>query len=124
MRCPACGVENSAGVPRCTACGAELPRRNRRSLASESMPSQSTWLDTRNPTALAAYRCSLFGLIPFLGLILGPLALVLGILAWRRAKADPALQSGVALAAVVLGALILVTNWVGLVLMIIGLRST
>ena len=45
--------------------------------------------DSRNRTALAAYRCSVVGLVPFLGLLFGPLGVVLGVIAWRQDRARP-----------------------------------
>jgi len=124
MRCPACNVENAAGASQCSACGEELKRKpRRRGLASESQTPFSTQSDTRHPLALMAYRCAVFGLIPFLGLLLGPAALVLGILAWRRVKGNPTQGSGAARAAMVLGSLVMLTNWTGLAFMLIGLAS-
>ena len=42
---------------------------------------------TRNPAAIAAYRLSVAGLVPFLGAILGPLAILWAVVArWRWSK--------------------------------------
>src|SRR4051812_694672 len=60
----------------------------------------------RNGMALGAYYCGIFGLIPCVGLILGAIALVLGILGLRFAKANPeAHGTGHAIAGIVLGSL-------------------
>jgi hypothetical protein len=65
-----------------------------------------------------------FGLIPGLGLLLGPIAVLLGIRAWARGRSDPAFTlQAAARAAIVLGLLLSLTNWVGLTLMILGWRG-
>ena len=124
MRCPSCAADNPAAAVECAGCGTKLGRRPRRrpKLDASNTPFASG-PDSRNPTALTAYRCSVLGLVPFLGLICGPLALVLGIIAWRNDRASPDAAKGPALAAIILGSLTLLTNWGGLVLMWIGLRS-
>jgi hypothetical protein len=64
-----------------------------------------------------------YGLIPGAGLLLGPLALLLGVVARRRGKTDPAFTANhLATAAIILGGLLSVTTWLGLVLMLLGLR--
>src|SRR5262249_27657606 len=45
-------------------------------------------IPTENPKALVAYYCGIFGLIPPVGLLLGPLALLFGILGLRQAGRD------------------------------------
>ena len=104
MQCPACGADNPDGSASCAACGTNLPK---------TAP--------RKPLDLIAYDCALLGLIPLAGLLFGPLALILGLIAWRR-KEDPsgARISNHALAAMVLGSLIAVTNWLGFTLMVIA----
>lgn len=124
MNCPRCETENAADARRCSRCGAKLARRPRRRSSDDSNTPFIVGPDSRNPTALTAYRCGVWGLIPFLGLVLGPAALVLGIVAWRQDRVDPAgPRSGPAVAAIILGTLILLTNWAGLVLMVIGLSG-
>jgi hypothetical protein len=77
-----------------------------------------------NRAALIAYRIAVAALVPGLGLLLGPLAVVLGWRAGRRGRGDPAFtaQSPV-IAAVALGGLLTLTNWLGLVLMVAGWTS-
>jgi hypothetical protein len=66
----------------------------------------------KNPKALIAYYTGVFSLIPFLGLLLGPVALVFGILGKRYANANPrAKGGGHAIAGIVLGALTTIGNW-------------
>jgi hypothetical protein len=49
----------------------------------------STFIPYKNPKALAAYYCGFFALIPGIGLILGVVALVLGIQGVRYATVHP-----------------------------------
>ena len=59
-----------------------------------------------------------------IGLLMGPAAVVLALLASRRRKANPAASPPVHIrAALRLGCLVLLTNWIGFVLMLIGLTS-
>jgi hypothetical protein len=56
------------------------------------------------------------------GLFLGPAAMVLGVRARRRGLKEPGFTAdSPARAAFLLGGLITLTNWIGLVLMIMGL---
>jgi hypothetical protein len=66
----------------------------------------------RNPLALASYYCGVFSLIPCLALILGPTALVLGILGYRKRATDPRLHgAGHAIAGIILGLLTSLANY-------------
>jgi hypothetical protein len=126
MRCPACHADNPRDAERCGACNAPLPprRQRRRGLTAEPGTPFAARTEASNRAALRAYRVSLLGLVPFLGLVLGPAALLMGGLARRKGRADPAFTAkGPATAAVVLGGLITVTNWLGLTLAILGLWS-
>jgi hypothetical protein len=125
MRCPACNAENDREAASCAACGAALPRRpRRRGIAEESDTPFGSNVEEPNRPALRAYRLSVWGLIPLCGLVLGPVALVLGSRARARARTDPDFTAwGPVLASIVLGALVTVTNWVGVVLMLLGLRE-
>jgi hypothetical protein len=71
-----------------------------------------TLIPYKNPKALIAYYTGVFSLVPVLGLILGPVALVFGILGKRYANDNPrAKGSGHAIAGIVLGALTTIGNW-------------
>jgi hypothetical protein len=73
----------------------------------------------RNPQGLLAYYCGVFALIPCAGLLLGPAALILGILGLRYGKRHPTARgAGHAIAGIVLGALAALGNW-GVVLAIV-----
>jgi hypothetical protein len=66
----------------------------------------------RNGAALAAYYCGVFGLIPGLGLLLSPIAFILGVIGFVKARRDPkARGTGHAIAGIVLG-LISIPLWI------------
>ncbi len=101
-------------------------RKPRRRVVSEESdtPFSSQSVDARGRSAVRAYLVSLYALIPVVGLLLGPLALVMGLLAWLRGRRDPAFKGkSLCKAAVLLGSLLTVTQWAGLALMISGLRG-
>ncbi len=70
-------------------------------------------------TAWRAYRMALWSLIPFVGLLLGPIAVVLGCLAVRTVGDDASARHR-AKASILFGACVAVTQWLGLALMIWG----
>ncbi len=126
MRCPACNAENVSNLSRCTGCGGTLaaPRpssgRVRRVVAEEVDTPFAGLGEGPNRLARLAYLIVLAGLVPGLGLLLGPIAAILGLFAYRR-RFDPAFTAeGAALAAIILGTLVTLTNGVGLALMIAG----
>jgi hypothetical protein len=100
-----------------------MPRNNRRN----DMPDYlDTIFSNRNmgsrTIGATAYRLSLFGLIPFVGLLLGPVAFALGFVSWRwEAYPEDFRGPYFAEAAMVLGGLLFATNWGGLLLMLCGL---
>ena len=74
-----------------------------------------------NPLALGAYYFGVFSLIPFFGAVLGPVALVLGLLGWRKIKGQPGLHgSGHAWAGIVIGGLSTLIHWGLLVAILLG----
>jgi hypothetical protein len=135
MNCPACDAPNPPGAARCQECGAALaptphrapeeapPRpRLRRPAPDEDDEDDevddplATVIPYRNGRALAAYYLGVFSLIPCLGLILGPLALIFGILGKRYVTQHPTAKgTGHAIAGIVLGSLTMLLNWGGLV---------
>ncbi len=73
----------------------------------------------KNPLALISYYCGVFGLIPCVGLVLGPAALVLGILGLRYSRRhQTARGGGHAITGIVLGVLSLY-NWGVVVAMVV-----
>jgi hypothetical protein len=76
----------------------------------------------KNPLALIAYYLGVFGLIPVLGLLLGPIALVMGILGVRFARNNPtAGGAGHAITGIVLGILASLLNWGVVIAMVVGI---
>ena len=127
MRCPACNAENAPDAGRCALCGGALapPRRKPARRRGPAAETDSPFAPRGGPdrAALRAYRVCLLGLIPGLGLLLGPAAVVLGALARRRGRSAPDFTGqGRATAAVALGAAIALTNWLGAALMVLALR--
>jgi hypothetical protein len=124
MRCPACDAQNPNDATRCSGCGKALPARARRRSADEPDAPRDPEAERRNAAALRAYRICLYGLVPGLGLVLGPVGLVLGVVARVRGAKVPEFTAGsAAMAAVLLGALITATQWVGATLMVVGWRG-
>jgi hypothetical protein len=89
--------------------------RIRRPSAVESL------IPYKNPKALIAYYCGVFAVIPCVGLLLGPTALILGILGIRyRNKHPTAGGLGHAITGVVLGSLTTAANWGVALLALVG----
>ncbi|HEY7313397.1 MAG TPA: hypothetical protein VH643_28870 [Gemmataceae bacterium] len=78
--------------------------------------------ESNNPAAWRAYRVALWALVPGLGLVLGPAAVVLGWLAMRGAGDDASARNR-AKASFLLGALVALTQWVGFALMFYGWKG-
>ena len=73
----------------------------------------STLIPYKNSKALIAYYCGVFSLIPCLGNILGPVALVFGILGKRYATEHPTAKGGGhAIAGIILGIFTILLYWV------------
>ncbi len=124
VRCPACNTENLPQSRQCAQCGGPLVRKARRRARREGAAAQTQASDLGNDTTRAAFRCAVWGLIPGVGVVLGPIAVVLSLLAYRREKAGPPRRGrSPALAVLILSACVLVTNWVGVLLMAYGLAT-
>ena len=123
MRCPACGADLPAEAKQCPACGERTNRKSRRREPVEEIDSPfGRRTDARQAAALRAYRCGVFSLIPLAGLLLGPAAVVLALVAWRQGLRDPAAKgNGYVVAALVLGLAALLCNAAGVVLIVLGL---
>ena len=95
----------------------DRPRRRRRDDDDGGM---NTLIPYKNPKALAAYYCGVFAVIPCLGLILGPIAITLGVLGLKYRKInETAGGTGHAWAGIVLGTLVLLGHLVALILIVI-----
>ena len=126
MRCPACHAVNARDAERCSNCNKAFPRKptRRRAGAEDANTPTAARTEESNRAALRAYRLSLIGLIPLAGLVFGPVAIVLGVWAGLRGRKDPAFTArGPVIAAVILGVLDALTNWGGVVLIVLGLQS-
>jgi hypothetical protein len=123
MRCARCNADNPAKATACEKCGATLGRRPRRRAGAEESDSPFGPLgDGPNRRALVAYRIAVVGLIPVAGLVAGPVAVLLGCLAWHRDRKDEGFNAwGPLHASLLLGALCTLTNGVGLTLLALGL---
>ena len=88
----------------------DRPRRRRDN--SDDDGGVSTLIPYKNPKALIAYYCGVFGLIPILGFFIAVAAVVLGIMGLRYAKAHPTAKgTGHAIVAIVLGSLSLLAHF-------------
>jgi hypothetical protein len=121
MLCPSCHADNADDASECSVCGTKLV-----SSASRRVPrasdSDGGGEQTGRSLAWTAFRCSVYGLIPFVGLVMGPIALVLGFVAWQRGHGVKSGRGvGPAIASMLLGGFIAFTNWLGLALMLYGL---
>jgi hypothetical protein len=73
--------------------------------------------------ALIAYRCGAIGLIPGLGAVLGPIALIVGFFSLRYLKKHPTAKgTGHAVAGIVLGLFATIISWV-IILVILAMIS-
>ncbi len=74
----------------------------------------------KNPPALTAYYCAIFSLVPFLGIVLGIPAVILGVVGLRKRKANPVISGAVhAWIGIVLGGLTTLA-WIGLFVLIVA----
>ncbi len=123
MRCASCHAENPREAVKCAGCGAALSRRvKRRGVAEESDSPFGGPVEAPNRLAIWTYRVAVLGLIPGLGLAVGPAVIVGGLAAlWRGRREAEFTARGPATAAILLGVVISLTNWIGLWLMIHGL---
>src|SRR5262249_37555390 len=124
---PGCSADNKEGAKTCAACGAELkpsrPGRLGRNRGRSGPNGPLTLLTQANHRAASrAYGIALAAMIPGLGLILGPLAVILGLIARRRALNDPDFHlKGPLCASLIFGAATTACNWIGFGMMFLGL---
>src|SRR5579872_1302211 len=97
----------------------ELPRVARNIRQDPTTEAVSTLIPYKNARALIAYYLGVFSFIPCAGHLLGPAALILGILGLRRVKAHPTAKgTGHAIAGIVMGSLTTLGYW-GLTVLIL-----
>ncbi|HLK13574.1 MAG TPA: DUF4190 domain-containing protein [Fimbriimonadaceae bacterium] len=118
-RCETCGAFNAPGTVFCS-CGRPLqagvqapptaayprPGNPPQFISDPNAPPTFTekMIPVRNPMALAAYYCAVFSLVPCFSPILGPTAVILGILGLKQCNLNPVLPGkGHAITGIVLG---------------------
>jgi hypothetical protein len=122
MDCPACHVANANDAIACAACGRSLqsrPSPQRSGSRRRNGEGSEAAADSTNPAAWRAYRVAIWSQVPGLGLLQGPLAVVLGCLAVRGAGDDLS-ASNRAKFAVLFGSLVTITQWLGVTLIWYG----
>lgn len=76
----------------------------------------STIIPVRNSAALIGYYMSVASLIPFVGLFLGPVAIVLGVKGLYAVKATPLVKGTVhAWVAIIMGSIVTLVNLAGII---------
>ena len=79
----------------------------------EPRRAQKFFIPSKNKDALLAYYCAIFGLIPGVGLMLGPVAFILGIRGVCKATIDPDARGGYhAIFSIAVGLIAAIVNWV------------
>lgn len=122
IACARCGNLVDPNQLQCPSCG--LPVRGAPPSASDATGDTapdvvSTIIPYTNPLALASYYLGCFSVIPLLGLLLGPAALVTGIMGLRRRMKHPELKGlAHALVGAVLGGIVFVAH-IGVILLIV-----
>jgi len=91
MHCRHCGTQNDDDAERCKACHVLLDELD----FDEATDGYSGMFPKRNPAALAAYYLGLFSFLPFIGLLLGIAAVVLGVMGLKQVARYPEVKGRV-----------------------------
>src|SRR5262249_37328365 len=127
---PHCGERINQLARKCRYCGEFLDEEedeeeyyeSRRRRRRPSAGGAGSLIPYENPKALVGYYCAVFGLIPCLGLVLGPTALAMGIIGLRYVREKPdAGGTAHAWVGILLGGLDTLINWGGVLLAIVGI---
>ena len=86
------------------------PRRQNLAAVGEVFGDFTPW---RNPAAVYSYRVSLYGLTPLAGLLLGPIAIALGVVGRIKSRQPEVYGKNFATAGIVIGTIDLVFNLAG-----------
>lgn len=97
-----------------------MPSVGRRKGPEDFVSPFSPDIEPGNKLAFRAYQLSCFSLIPFVGLLFGPLAVILGLCAYYRRGQPNFTAPQVALAAMILGGISTVCNYGGLLLILLN----
>src|SRR5947209_807389 len=99
------------------------PRRPRRRDLIDEGGVFGSFTPWKNPAAVYAYAVALAGMTPILGLLLGPAAVVLGLIGRVRLRRNPEIKGQSFIrAGIVLGTLDFLVNVAGVTCILIGLR--
>lgn len=105
MYCQACGAQNDENNFRCTACRASLHPSPPGPAIQTADPALAGLIPYKNSCALVGYYLGVFSLIPCVGLLLGPIAVILGVLGLRAVREHPDRKGTIhAWTAIILGA--------------------
>ena len=88
MYCPKCAAQNHENNFRCVQCGTVL-HPSTPPVAVVSDETLGGLIPSKNGPALVAYYLGLFALVPFVGLLLGIPALVLGMKGLKKVRGAP-----------------------------------
>jgi hypothetical protein len=132
IQCPVCKTDNESARTTCVRCQTALPippaapvrKRRSRKGADKQSDAASPQAAAYNREVQRVYRLCLIGVLPILGLFLGPLSAVIAARIRHRGKGDPAFTLHTPVRVVlIVGLLSGIANWVGLALMILGWMS-
>jgi hypothetical protein len=124
MLCPSCNQENTAESTQCSKCQAALtvpkPKKRRKQEAAPETPKMREYYREH----AIVFTLVVWSLVPLVGLILGPAGVLASWRLWKKGHADPEfdLRRAVLMDMCVAMATT-VTNWVGVILMVIGWRN-
>jgi len=122
--CASCGTRHPFNTYACTACGKPLHAQAVQPSAATNYETIGTLIPYKNTSALLAYYAAVFSLIPGLGLVLGPVAVILGIYGLKDVRNKREDKGTVhAWAGIILGGLTTAANVTLAVMIIIGISG-
>jgi hypothetical protein len=87
-------------------------------------PEGSALIPARNPPALIGYYTAVFSLVPLFALLLGPIAIGLGIAGWKKYRREPRVKGAAhAWVAIIVGTLTSLVNWGAAILTLIAVLT-